>query len=394
MRQFIGTCAALICGTSLVTTAFAQNIDCNRLQQQIASLPEGADPALAKRYADAARNQEVELERATAQANSMGCGRRQFLFFGDAPPPQCKELETRIKKMQLNLDQLQGQADRANQGNSQQRRDLMERYQTVCLGRPATQNANGGLFDSLFGNGQNQRQPPQIGEDGLPISPSPSDGQINNGVVKAVCVRTCDGGFFPVSYNYSPDKNDRLTELCRAQCPNTEVLLFTYSEGQEIDKATAIDGRPYTTLANAGRFKTKYEPNCGCKRPDQTWVEALANAERVLAGGAGTTGDFIVSPQKAIEMSKPILPNAKTPAPPKGKAAAKGATSLPNPPAVNPGTPAQQGAEPLLVVPEGNGPSAGSFNAPKTIGLGQGKSEDEVDENGVKRRVRIIAPTL
>jgi hypothetical protein len=47
-----------------------------------------------------------------------------------------------------------------------------------------------------------------------------------------------------------------------------------------------------------------------------------------------------------------------------------------------------------VIVPEGNGPSAGSFVAPKSIGLGQGKSEEEVDAQGVKRRVRIIAPTL
>lgn len=376
--------------------ALAQNVDCNRLQQQIASLPEGADPALASRYRDAARTQEIELQRATAQASSMGCGRRQFLFFGDAPPPQCKDLETRIVKMQSNLDQLQAQADHANQGNSQQRRELMERYQTVCLGRPASQNANGNsIFDSIFGNGSNQRPTPQNNVDGQPLdAPVTDNGQFSNGVTKAICVRTCDGGFFPVSYNYTPDKNDRLIELCHAQCPNSEVLLFTYPEGQEVDKAIGIDGRPYTTLANAGRFKTKYDPACGCKRQDQSWVEALANAERVLAGDAGTTGDFIVSPQKAIEMSKPIIPTAKPTPAPKGKPPAKGAKAVADVPVVDPGTPAQQGAEPALIVPDANGPSAGSFTAPKTIGLGQGKSEEEVDASGVKRNVRIIGPQL
>jgi Protein of unknown function (DUF2865) len=394
LRRFVTAVIGLAFACLDTGYVWAQIIDCNRLQQQIASLPEGADPTMVQRYREATRKQENELERATAQANSMGCGRRQFLFFGDAPPPQCKDLDNRIKNMQVNLDQLQGQLDRASQGNSDQRRALMDRYQTQCLGRAPSRNSGGSIFDTLFGNGPNRSTVPQnnidIQQGDLP--PPITDEPINNGVIKAICVRTCDGGFFPVSYHYTPDKNDRLIDLCRAQCPNTEVLVFTYAEGQEIDKATGIDGRPYTTLANAGRFKTKYEPSCGCKKPDQSWVDALANAEKVLSGGTGTTGDFIVSPQKALEMSKPIIPSAKPAA--KGKTPAKDAKGAPDVPVVDPGTPAQQGAEPTLIVPEGNGPSAGTFNAPKTIGLDQGKKEDEINADGTKRRVRIIAPTL
>ncbi|MDB5642112.1 MAG: hypothetical protein JWN07_1429, partial [Hyphomicrobiales bacterium] len=69
--------------------ALAQAIDCNRLAQQISGLgmPGAAtDPARAQQFRDAASRQQSELDRTAAYAASIGCNRRQFLFFGDAPP--------------------------------------------------------------------------------------------------------------------------------------------------------------------------------------------------------------------------------------------------------------------------------------------------------------------
>ena len=363
--------------------AFAQAVDCNRLQQQIATLPSASDPSAAARYRASIQTQQIELDRSVAQSRAMGCGRRQILIFGDAPPPQCGPLDTRIQRLQLGLDQLQGQLDRADQGNDAQRRDLMARYQSACVNRAAAPAQSKNLFDVLFGNNTTPRGSLDNNRDNLPAEGEIAIGNSGNtpGTTKAVCVRTCDGGFFPVSYNASPDKADRLTELCHAQCPNTETIVFFNSDGAEIDKATGVDGRPYTTLANAGRFKTKFDATCTCKRPEQSWVDALSNAERLMSTDGRS--DLIVSPERAAEMSKPkALAPAKT---------QKGKTVPEKPAALSADI---TGAEPVPVVPEAGGPAIGSIPRAKVIGTDQGTMQDEVDGEGVKRRVRIIAPTL
>ena len=57
------------------TGAFAQGVDCNRLQQQIIGLgPTGsADPARAQQFRDAVQRQATELERTVAYSHSIGC---------------------------------------------------------------------------------------------------------------------------------------------------------------------------------------------------------------------------------------------------------------------------------------------------------------------------------
>jgi len=71
--------------------------DCARLRAALAA-PATEDPGAA-----AAANQlRGELDRATAHARSIGCDNQQFLIFGQAPPPQCAALRSRIAAMRRN----------------------------------------------------------------------------------------------------------------------------------------------------------------------------------------------------------------------------------------------------------------------------------------------------
>ena len=67
-----------------------------------------------------------------------------------------------------------------------------------------------------------------------------------------VCVSTCDGSFFPVSY--SGGRTDTLGEICRALCPNAEMALYSFPFGGTIEEATSASGEPYSNLPNAGRI--------------------------------------------------------------------------------------------------------------------------------------------
>ena len=275
-------CAAIIGG---VAPAAAQQFDCNALRAQIAATPVRADP----RAAAAAQRQRAELQRTAAQAERMGCNQRQFLFFGSPPPPQCRPLEQRMDSLRNNLARLEAAA----RGASGQRDALIDRYNQYCMRRAGPPR---NFFEQLFGGGTVEMP---IGDLPPPEETGPRRGS------KAVCVRTCDGFFFPISYNAHGQNPDRLADLCRAQCPNADTEVFTYSPSRDITEAVSINGAPYSSLANALRYRRTFDAACTCRAPDKSWAETLGPAERLLTG---SRRDVIVTPERAEEMSRPGQP--------------------------------------------------------------------------------------
>jgi len=309
-RALASRCAILLSGLLAFSLgageAVSQGVDCGRLQSQLASAGRG-NPALAARYAAAANRQQTEIERTSAYAQSIGCGNRQFLFFGSAPPAQCGSLQARIQQMRANVASLQAQAQSAS--GEGQRRDLQARYDAWCRGGQPSRN----LFDTLFGDRDGRVQVPiEDPRDGRRDDLEDDDPRPQGGS-QAMCVRTCDGGFFPVSYSARRSNLDDLGDLCRALCPNVEAVLYTHAPSRGIDEAISIDGEPYSALRNAGKYRTKFDPACTCKPPHKSWVEALADAEALL--GRKGKNDILVTPEKSDEMARPkppLTPRART----------------------------------------------------------------------------------
>ena len=346
--------------------AMAQGLDCGRLQAQIAAVGRG-NPGQASRYVAAANRQQAEIERTAAYAASIGCNNRQFLFFGSSPPPQCGGLLARIQQMRANVAALQGQAQAAS--GEGQRRELQARFDASCRGGAP---GGRGLFDALFGRNTDQRM--QLPIEDMRETPrqerSEDDDDRPRGGSQAVCVRTCDGGFFPVSYTARRSNLDDLEELCKALCPNVEAALYTYSPSRDIDSAASTSGEPYSALKNAGKYRTKYDPTCTCKPPHKSWVEALADAESLL--GRKRSTDIIVTPQKSEELLR-------------ARATQQDTRRKPGTPP--PAAPPEDAQEPTTEpAPEAPAATAGvERNDPK---------RDDRGPAGGRKRVRVIAPNL
>jgi hypothetical protein len=283
-----------------VAPSSAQQIDCGRLQQQIAAGGGGDN-----RAAGAARKQSAELARTSAYAHQLGCDRQQFLFFGGSTSPQCGPLNARIAQMQANLGQLQ-----AAGGGGGNRGDLIARFNAYCRGGQQSaalqQPKQRGFFESLFGGGEDPRQaaPPADLPPGAPGDADDSDGVDAHGGSQAVCVRTCDGGFFPMNMS-SHHNQDTLNELCTALCPGTQAAVYTRNPNSEIKTAVSLDGTPYMDLPNALKFQKSFDSACTCQPAGKTWAEALAGAEAAL--GNQRKGDIMVTPEKSAEMSRPKM---------------------------------------------------------------------------------------
>ncbi len=79
---------------------------------------------------------------------------------------------------------------------------------------------------------------------------------------QAFCVRTCDGRYFPVN---GSDNASRAAS-CNSFCPASESKVFS---GGSIDNATADNGKSYSDLPNAFRFRNELVSGCTCNGKDQ-----------------------------------------------------------------------------------------------------------------------------
>jgi hypothetical protein len=282
MRLIFGMATALLVSAAAIGAALAQSAECARLQQAIVAAGHGGGQNA--QYGAAAQRQRGEIDRTVSYARSIGCENRKFLFFGSGPPPQCDQINAQISRMQANLAELQSRAGGSDGG----RAELIARYNSQCTNAGGQQSH--GFFDALFGNPRD-RSPDA---EGVPFNPDenanpdqqPLDGEGKEAHAgsKAVCVRTCDGSFFPVSYSAGGSRLDELQDMCRALCPNADVSLYTYSPSADIETAVSISGARYMDSPTALKYRKTLDSTCSCKRRGQSWADALAGAEQRKIG--------------------------------------------------------------------------------------------------------------
>jgi hypothetical protein len=85
-----------------------------------------------------------------------------------------------------------------------------------------------------------------------------------------LCVRTCDGRFFPVNRGGRGDVS--LEKVCNAMCPSAQTKMFS---GAGIDNAVAADGQKYSAMPNAFRYRTEIVSGCTCNGRDTFGVVTI-----------------------------------------------------------------------------------------------------------------------
>jgi Protein of unknown function (DUF2865) len=315
----------------------AVNPICPRLEAQLASIDRsggGGDPARdeqIRRYQDAAAKQQSELERVTMQAKRMGCDSSGFFSIFSGRSAECGPVNNQIQQMRSNLDQINASLDRLRGGgfgggserDNQRRSVLISLGQNNCgpqyqqyanAGRPGG-GGPGNFLTSLFGGGGNNDNP------AASLPPPSADLAPPSGTYRTVCVRTCDGAYFPISFATVPGRFADDERACKAQCPATEANLYTYrNPGEDMNQAVSVNGAPYTALPNAFHYRTEFTPTCSCRAPGQTWAEALKSIDDKAE--AAQQGDIIVTEENAKRMQQ--RQTGRVPA------AKKGATTTPD----------------------------------------------------------------
>ena len=109
---------------------------------------------------------------------------------------------------------------------------------------------------------------------------------------RPVCVRLCDGFFFPVPASAAPEPD---TEgVCRALCPSAGVALyFLPANSDRIEDAANVRGEPYSALPAAFRYRSAGTPACGCRRAGEPGL-AYWRDPTLKSGDAVMTADGVV----------------------------------------------------------------------------------------------------
>ena len=278
-----------------------QNPVCTRLEGQLAAIDRGgfADPARAdqtRRYEEAVNKQQGELDRTLAQSRRLGCEGGGFFSLFSGQNPQCSQINQQIQQMRGNLDRMMSELQRIQGGGgaqeSQRQTVIAALAQNNCGPQyRAAANQERGFFDNLFGG--NQSGGGGYGGYGAP------DG---SATFRTLCVRTCDGYYFPVSFATTPARFREDEQSCQRMCPAAEVMLFSHrNPGEEVTQAVSIDGKPYTQLPAAFKYRQEFNPSCSCRKAGQSWADALGQTRDMTV----ERGDIVVTEERAKALSAP-----------------------------------------------------------------------------------------
>lgn len=274
---------------------------CTRLEGQLALVDRGGtDPARAeqaRRMEDTVNRQQAELDRTLAQSRRLGCEGSGFFSLFGGQNPQCPQLTSQIQQMRSNLDRSQTEQQRLQGGtdrDSQRQPIIAALAQNNCGPQyQAAVQQQRGLFGSLFGGGPSQPSPD---------SWQSPDGMLPSGMFRTICVRTCDGYYFPVSFQTTPSRFADDEQTCRRTCPAAEVALYSHrNPGEDVAQAVSTAGKFYKDLPTAFRYRQEFNPSCSCRKPGQSWAEALGGTRDTTV----ERGDIVVTDERAKVMSLP-----------------------------------------------------------------------------------------
>jgi hypothetical protein len=212
-----------------------------------------------------------------------GCYESFFIFGrGLVRTPKCLRMNERVEDARRQLSRLQQQREAIQRSGKGQRRnqELQEALARAgCAPQPRQREAarrQGGLFD-WFTGGEREPAPQQ----------HYSTSRIVPGVpYRTVCVRMCDGFFFPVSYSATSSNFSYDAQRCQQNCAAPAELFVFRNPGEQIEQAVSLDGTPYQNLDVAFRYRREYVKGCSCKVAEYSPIEIEAAGRPAEPGEA------------------------------------------------------------------------------------------------------------
>lgn len=249
---------------------------CDRLGFELANLSDSASPtADARKYARAIVEQKRNLRELATTLRTSGCSSGSVVIVGGPNAGACDLLEAKKARMERNLEILENKRRSlaASDRDSLKRRNIIAALddnrcneQPTLVSTPGDDGSAALVRDDP--NGFETIRVPSTEPDYNDRQFVDLGGAARNGEFRTMCVRTCDGAYFPVSSHASPIDFGRDAQVCSMMCPGTSTELYYHAlEAESSEMRSTQTGRRYDALKNAYRFRTEKpgsDPECGC----------------------------------------------------------------------------------------------------------------------------------
>lgn len=294
---------AIAAGAVLVLCAqAAEAASCASLKSELRQLESGSSsqsPA-AKKWSTAKRQQQKALSAAERDAAHFGCS--------TVSSAKCKGLNKKIKSMRRNLKAIERQLAKSSGGvgNPKRIRQVRAAIKKQNCNAPArTQSADNrprsegdkprSLLSRLF-TPQSRAEPVAATSGDREISAVRKQSRTTSsssrrrlpsgGLFRTLCVRTCDGYFFPVSYSTGKRQFANDEARCSEICPAAQTELYVYrNPGGDPTQMMSLAGELYSEQPFANRYKSEYVEGCSCR---QTRSSQSRSAWTELGTGSGS----------------------------------------------------------------------------------------------------------
>jgi hypothetical protein len=265
----------LLLASTIVAAGSAHADVCSSLQQQYLTAGGGGATAVRSAGDVASLNRSLQAAQSAAQANRCGYGGFFGGLFGAAPSPSCPAIMQEINR-------LQGQIRQAYSGGNGGFGTLM----TFAEISPRDQ-----IRGALVANGC-----------AVP--------QGTSGGYRTLCVRACDGYYFPVENGVSSARFKADAETCQSMYGGTAgaaaAQLFVMPAEGDVADATPVDGgKRYGSQPYAFSYRKAFNPSCAAQLQTTT-VASVAPTPARFAAPAPTSG-------VDTALASPTPPNAKLP---------------------------------------------------------------------------------
>ncbi|WP_425336294.1 DUF2865 domain-containing protein [Sinorhizobium garamanticum] len=263
---------------------------CERLNARLTDLSTVVTPTANLRdFTGAVSRQNIELRRAKNERRRMECSTGSVVVIGGDNDGACAALDETIARMEDNLQRLKahrrslisvdtgdtrrrilaalelnGCYDEANEFPDPV--DEQDEFASVAVDDPE-------LHRNILRDLPPDSEDYPLLSDDTEMQDFPLLHEEPMGSLRTMCVRTCDGAFFPISSNATPADFARDAELCQARCPDaqTELYYHVLATEESDQMVSALTGRPYTELPTAFAYRARGVGTpgvCGCRIPN------------------------------------------------------------------------------------------------------------------------------
>ena len=277
---------------------------CQELERQLVSdwqlsnNPANATARIDQQLADLDRN----FRRAQAEADRRDCYEDMFIFGRSLRrTPNCIQLDNEIETARRSIANLRQQRDALTSSAARRGRhdDLVSELARAGCGENYSQEyeqrrrRSSSLFslwededsDGARGGGY----PPQGPQQALPFAS-----------YRTMCVRSCDGYYFPISFATTSSHFKDDETKCRSLCAAPTDLFYYRNPGEEVEQMISLSGQPYAQTKTAFKHRKTFVKGCSCK-PEEYSLQDIQSGGGKQADAGGQSAPAAKGGPQSLE---------------------------------------------------------------------------------------------